>query len=409
MTTSVPDGRTDHAGTRVLVVGAGIGGLTTAIALRQAGFDVRVFEQAHEIRAVGAGLQLSPNAVKVLHGLGLGERLHAVAVKPAALDSRSWDTGELIGSRVAGEAMIAAFGAPYYHIHRADLHAVLMDALGDVPVRLASRCVQLEQDGDGVTVRFADGYQERGDVVVGADGIHSVVREQLFGPESPRFAGLVAWRGVAPTERLAGIDLPRHGHNFWGPGQHFVCYYVSAGRQVNWVGIVTSDAWQHESWSTPGDKQEALAAFRGWHFQVPALIEATDQVFLWALYDRDPLPAWSHGRVTLLGDAAHPMLPFMAQGAAQSIEDGYVLTRCLQTFAEVPRALVEYERRRKERTSRLQQQSRDNEHLFHLADPELVRQRNERIRAEPTGTLPAYAWVYGYDVEEAMALPPLAR
>ena len=228
MTTSPPDGSVDPARTRVLIIGAGIGGLTAALALRRVDFDVRVFEQAPEIRAVGAGLQLSPNAVKVLHRLGLAEPLREVAVVPRSLDSRSWDTGEVIGSRVAGEAMVAAFGAPYYHIHRADLHAILLGALGDVPVRLASRCVGLEQDADGVTVFFADGHRERGDVLVGADGIHSVVREQLFGPETPRFAGLAAWRGVASAERIAWIKLPPHGHNFWGPGQHFVCYYVSA-------------------------------------------------------------------------------------------------------------------------------------------------------------------------------------
>jgi salicylate hydroxylase len=221
MTTSLPDTRGDPARTRVLVVGAGIGGLTAAIALRRAGFDVRVFEQARELRAVGAGLQLSPNAVKVLHGLGMAEPLRAVAVMPAMLDSRAWDTGEVIGSRVAGEAMVAAFGAPYYHVHRADLHAVLLGALGDVPVRLASRCVGMEQDADGATVRFADGHRERGDVVVGADGIHSAVREQLFGPESPRFAGLVpggvwrrqsgwrgpGWRETATTSGGRGSTL----------------------------------------------------------------------------------------------------------------------------------------------------------------------------------------------------------
>lgn len=388
---------------RVLIVGGGIGGLTAAIALRRAGFDVRVCEQAPEFRPVGAGLQLSPNALKVLHRLGLAEGLRAVAVIPESLDSRSWDTGEVIGSRMAGEAMLAAFSAPYYHVHRADLHALLVGGLGDVSVRLGARCVSVEQGPDGVTAHFADGPPERADVLVGADGIHSVVREQLLGPERPRFAGLTAWRGVAPAEHVAWIDLPRNGHSFWGPGQHFVCYYVSAGRQVNWVGIVTSESWRYESWSTPGDKQEALAAFRGWHFQVPALIEATDQVFLWALYDRDPLPAWTCGRATLLGDAAHPMLPMMAQGAAQSIEDAYVLTRCLQVFPGVEHALGEYERRRKQRASRVQRQSRDNERLFHLADPELVRLRNARIRAEPAGTLPAYTWVYSHDPEEAMA------
>ncbi len=389
---------------RVLIAGGGIGGLTAAIVLRRAGHDVWVYEQASELRAVGAGIQLSPNVVKVLHGLGLAESLAKAAVAPLSVDSRAWDSGDVIGRVTLGDRCLTDYGAPYYHMHRADLHAVLIAALGPEAVVLSARCTGFEQDGDGVSALFEDGRRERGDALIGADGIHSAVRTALFGAEQPHFSGKVAWRGLAPAERVADLGFERRGASFWGPNKNFVCYFVSGGRLINWVGVVPSQSWRHESWSTRGERAEAAVEFSGWHPQVTGLIAATDQPYKWALYDRDPLPAWSHGRVTLLGDAAHPMLPFLAQGAAQSIEDGYVLGRCLDTFDDVPRALTEYEARRKDRATRAQAGSRQAGQTMHLSDPEDRRLRDERIRADPEANMRSYDWLYGHDVESAMSL-----
>jgi salicylate hydroxylase len=389
---------------RVLIAGAGIGGLTAALALRQAGFDAHCYEQASVLREVGAGLALGPNAVRVLHRLGLAEALSAVGVASLSWDFRDWQSGEVLGGVPLGEMAPARWGAPFYNVHRADLHEVLRSALGEQHLTLGARCVAIEQQGPAVSLRFADGRDAAGDLVVGADGIHSMVREYVAGPDQPTLWPQIAWRGLAPgaVGREAGLELRQHV--IWGPSKLFVTYYVSSGRLVNWVGFTPSDGWREESWSARGDRDEALSPFDGWHPQVRALIAGTEAVFKWALFDRSPLQAWTRGRVTLLGDAAHPMLPFMGQGAAQSIEDAAVLARCLAADRSCPeRAIEDYAGRRRERAAALQAASRDAGRNLQVSDPAEVAARNARMRDDAEVPIAMYDWVWGYDVDSAGA------
>jgi salicylate hydroxylase len=384
---------------RILIVGAGIGGLTAALALRQVDFEVEVYEQAAVLREVGAGLALGSNAVRVLERLGLGEALRAVGVASHSLDLRAWDDGAVFARLPLGEAAVARWGAPFYNVHRADLHELLCAALGDAHLTLGARCVGVAQHGGAVTLRFADGRQATGDLVIGADGIHSVVREYVAGPAEPIWWRQIAWRGLAPAAigHAAGVALRQQ--IFMGPDGQFLTYYVADGRLVNWVGFTPSDGWREESWSARGDRDEALALFAGWHPEVRDVIAGTEAIFRWALFDRPPLETWTRGRVTLLGDAAHPMLPFRGQGAAQSIEDGFVLARCLAANRDDPeQAIAGYATRRRERTAALQAASRE------AGDS---RQRSARMRADRAGQVADYDWVWGYDVERC-AVPDWA-
>jgi salicylate hydroxylase len=392
---------------RVLIVGAGIGGLATTLTLRRAGLEVEVFEQASELHEVGAGIQISPNATRILHRLGLGEPMRAVAVRPQAIVFRRWDDGRVIARQPLADECERAFGAPYYHFHRADLLAVLAAAVPNGVVHLGRRCVGLAQRADCADVRFDDGTVVEADVVIGADGIHSTVREAILGPESPRFSGYVAFRGLVPAERLAHRGMPFNMNGWLGPDQHFVHYFVAGGRLINWVGIV-ADQWRIESWTARGEVADALARFGGWHDEVRKIIGSADITNRWALYDRDPLERWSVGRVTLLGDAAHPMLPFMAQGAVQSIEDAAVLAKCLAAADQsgVPAALVRYEGIRKARASRCQEGSRNNGVLYHLPDGEEQRRRDLAFAAAVNGLSSRSGWLYGHDVEAAMESAP---
>jgi salicylate hydroxylase len=390
---------------RILIVGAGIGGLTAALALRQAGFDAHVYEQARALREVGAGVAISPNAVKVLHGLGLTAALRTVGVVSDSMDSRDWQTGALLGRVPLAEAAVERWGAPFYHLHRADLHDALRAALGDQHITLGARCVAVEQPTSTVELRFANDGEATGDLLIGADGIHSVVRDHVAGLDRPIWSRQISWRGLAPAMVGHELGLEVRHHSFWGPRTQFVCFYVSAGRLVNWVGNTQNDDdWHEESWSARGDREEVLRLFAGWHPQVRALIAETDQVFKWALFDRPPLDTWTRRRVALLGDAAHPMLPYMAQGASQSIEDAFVLAGCLAADQDHPqRAIKAYAARRRERTAAVQNASRDASRVVRLTDSEEVQARNARLAESPEAPVARFDWIWSYDVERSMA------
>jgi len=391
----------------VIIIGAGIGGLTAAHTLLRAGFTVQIFEQATELREVGAGIQISPNATRLLHRLGIADQLRQCAVRPVAMVMRRWEDGTILSKQPLADVCEETFGAPYYHFYRPDLLAVLATGLPAGIVQLGHRCVAIMQDEDRVVARFETGVTVRADVLIGADGIHSTVREQLFGPESPRFSGSIAYRGLVPAERLVHLQMERTMTAWLGPAQHFVHYYVgTAGRFVNFVGVVPAKDWRSESWSATGEVADALAAFADWGLQVREIIGAVDVTNRWGLYDREPLAHWSVDRVTLLGDAAHAMLPFMAQGAVQGIEDAFVLAKCLADCGpgDVTTALRRYEEMRKPRASRVQARARQNGVTFHLPDGEQQRVRDAQLAAAGgTNPLLASAWLYGHDVEAEVA------
>ena len=360
------------------ILGGGIGGLAAALALHRAGHEVVVFEQAQRFGRVGADINLTPNAVRALDGLGLGPALRATAARPQFRISRMWDTGEETSRLPMAEEAERKYGAPQLTLHRADLLSALENALPEGTIRLGHKAEQIEQDASGVTIRFAQGPQARVDALVGADGIHSVVRGALHGAESPRFTGVVAFRAVVPAERLAGQPNLDSFTKWWGPNpqSQIVTFPLNLGRDIFIFATVGQDSWRHESWTQPGSVTELRSLYADFHPEARALLDACDEVLKTALWERDPLPFWSKGRVTLLGDAAHPMLPFMAQGACQASEDAVVLARCVAATTTVEAAFTAYQAARQERTATIQLGSRENAWL----------------RAGGNAD-----WVYGYD------------
>lgn len=385
---------------RVLIAGGGIGGLTAALALLRSGIDVEVYEQARELREVGAGVQLAANGTRVLYALGLGDELKALSCEAQGKEIRHWRTGEAWKLFDLGPVSIERYGFPYFTVYRPDLLEVLARAVRRIKadaIRLGSRCVGFSQDDSGVSVQLESG-SARGDALVGADGVHSAVRQGLFGPDRPQFTGVIAWRGIVPMARL-----PRHmarmiGSNWVGPGGHVVHYPLRAGKLMNFVGALERADWRVESWTSRGTTEELAADFRGWHADIQAFIGEIEAPYKWALMVRPPLERWSSGRVTLLGDAAHSMLPFLAQGAVQAIEDGCVLARCLAAYP-VQEALRRYEAARKERTRRAVEGSAANIARFHnpvLADAEEGRRFIEREWATQR-VADRYEWLFRYD------------
>jgi salicylate hydroxylase len=384
----------------VAIIGGGIGGLAATLSLLRAGFDVHVYEQARALSEVGAGVQISPNASRILHRLGLAEALAKMGVKPLAWHQRRWDDGRTLLRTAVAEAMEATFGSPHYQMHRADVLDSLAGALPAERLHVGHRFTALIYRGDHVDVEFENSSRISVEALVGADGIHSAVRRVVFGPENPRFTGCVAYRGLVPADRLAHLDLEVSSVVWMGPGKHFIHYFVQSRHLVNFVAIIDQDTWTRESWTDRGNISDARAAFAGWHSQVRGILEAVDDTFIWALFDRKPMARWSVGRVTLLGDACHAMLPFMAQGAAQAIEDGATLAACLsQAGAQgVPDALRRYEALRLPRASRVQALSAINKTRFHLADGPAQRERDaEMARGTTDWSLGAVAWLYGHD------------
>lgn len=398
------------------MVGAGIGGLTLAAALRRAGgVRCEVYEQTGRLSEVGAGLQLAPNAVRLLHRLGLAGPLRSFGVRPAATEIRRWDGGRLLSRTELGSACEELYGAPYYTVHRAQLHAALLEAAGPDTVRLGRRLTGLRRGDGQVLLRF-DGPAESGggevrtaDVVVGADGIHSAVRAHLA-RDAPVWSGQTVYRGLVTGEALPELVDDPAVRVWMGPGQHCVCYPVSSGRAVSFAATVRPEGPGDpppESWSAPGDPADLLRAYRGWDPAVVRLLRAASDtgVRRWALHDREPLRRWSAGRVTLLGDAAHPMLPFLAQGANQAVEDALSLAVCLTgaDTATVPAALRRYEALRIPRAGAVQRGSRGSTRMMHLEDGEEQRRRDGAMAS--AAALRAMSWLYAHDAEHTALHP----
>jgi salicylate hydroxylase len=352
----------------ILIAGAGIGGLSAALALIRRGFAVRLIEQARELAELGAGVQISANGARALFSLGLEAALERVWSEPIGKEIRLWNTGETWKLFDLGAVSRERYGAPYFMIHRADLHRILLDAVKTAApdcLTLGCRVTGFRQDDRSVTVFCEDGTEIEGPALIGADGVHSRIRNALFGEMPARFTGLLAWRGLVPMERLPERLRRPVGTNWVGPGGHVVHYPVRSGTLMNFVGTTERSDWQVESWTERGSTEEALNDFKGWHEDIATMIRNIVMPFKWALLGREPLSQWTVGRVTLLGDAAHPTLPMMAQGANMAIEDGVVLARSLVAHEEVAAALQAYESARRERTSRLVRAANDNAARFH--------------------------------------------
>ncbi|HEV8678181.1 MAG TPA: FAD-dependent monooxygenase [Stellaceae bacterium] len=383
---------------KIAVIGGGIGGLSAAVALRQAGFAVDVYEQAPELTEIGGGINMGPNAVRVLQKLGLGPGLDRVGIRPIGTHQRRWQDGRTLQKAALNPRCEQLYGAPHMTIHRADLLAVIAAGFPAERVHLGHRLVGLADRGAATEAWFDNGRRITADVLVGADGIHSAVRAALFGAEEPRFAGCVAYRGLVPVERIADLGLELGNQSWVGPGGHFVHYFVSRGRLLNFVGWTEHDTWNREDWTDRATIERALAAFEGWHPQIRRIIAAADTCFIWALFDRDPLPRWSQGRTTLLGDSCHPMYPFMGQGAAQAIEDGAALAAALAAGSDDPAAaLLRYERLRLPRVTRLQEMSRANKIRFHMPDGPAQRARDAEWARVGDRAPDALRWLYAHD------------
>ena len=383
----------------VIIAGAGIGGLTAAACLLQRGFKVRIFEQASALGEVGAGVQSSANAVKVLYALGLRDELEKVAVRPQAFEFRRFDTAELMHCVPLGQAHESTHGAPYYHLHRADLHDVLarkVYALDPDCITLNAKVEGFEESSDGVTLKLADGRNIQGDVLIGADGIKSAIRAQILGETPVSYTGDIAWRAVIPVEQLPADIMARVSTVWCGPKKHAVMYYLRAGAVMNFVGLVEHDQPETESWTQKRPWAELKADFVGWHPTIQTVIDAIDRdsCYRYALNNRPPVANWSTPRVTMLGDAAHPTLPYMASGAVMAIEDSAVLARCLEEgMDDVPAALQRYQRNRLERTARIVNGSTASRALYRIEDEAEMRQAFHDQDLSKART----EWLYSYD------------
>jgi 6-hydroxynicotinate 3-monooxygenase len=370
----------------IAIIGAGMGGLAAAAALRKVGHDVTVYEQTRQFTRLGAGIQIGCNAMHVLRGLELEDRLRSDTFYPRSWNNRDWKTGEVMFDILFGPEAEQAYGAPYLLAHRGDLHAALASAVPPEIVKLGHRLTGIDQTANGVRLTFDNGHVATADAAIGADGVHSLVKTALFGADAPNFTGRIAYRTVFPAERLKGVEV-LNCTKWWGADRHVVIYPVKPDRsEIYFVTSQPEPGFNLESWSTTGDVRVLREAFEAFHPEARAVIDAAPDVHKRPLVDRDPLERWVDGKVALLGDASHPMTPYMAQGAAMAIEDGAILARCLEGVDRdgIEAALRRYEATRKERTAKMQVTSRQNVWGKGVTDVD---------------------WVYGYNAWEAPLAP----
>ncbi|WP_277753896.1 FAD-dependent monooxygenase [Muricoccus nepalensis] len=366
---------------RIAIVGAGLGGIAAALLLRQEGFEATLYEQAPAFARLGAGIHVGPNVMKIMRRLGLEPAMEAMGSHPDYWYSRNWDDGAVLAQIPLGDYARRAYGASYLTVHRGDFHRLMVDAAPAGALRYDKRLVALEDRGPDVALRFADGTEAVADIVIGADGVNSVMREHMLGAEAPRYTGYVGHRAVFPASALARFGMPfDQCVKWWSEDRHMMVYYVTERQdEYYYVTGVPQAEWDMTKAWVPSSQEEMREAFAGYHPMVQALIDACTEITKWPLLERDPLPLWSRGRLVMLGDACHPMKPHMAQGAAMAIEDAAMLARALTVVGaeDHETAFALYRANRIERASRVQKVSHDNTWLRDNEDP---------------------SWVFGYDV-----------
>ena len=387
----------------ILIAGGGIGGMAAALALLARGHDVDVYEQAPELKEFGAGVQISPNGTRALAALGVFEALQKLSCNTAGKEVRLWNTGRSWKLFDLGAEAIERYGYPYVTVFRPDLLQVLVDAVrAQKPdaVHLGKRASAVTQRNGRVTLALDGGETVEGDALIGADGVHSHIRQSLFGGDSPRFFGMIAWRGVIPIARVPQAISRDKATNWIGVGGHVVHYPLRAGTLMNFVGIMERSDWRIESWNTEGTTAECANDHKGWHADVHGLIAAAPRLFKWALMGRDPLPQWTVGRVTLVGDACHPTLPMLAQGAVMALEDAVILGRCFDKYGDVATALARYQDARIAVTTRKVVGANDNALRFH--NPALATESGATAYVDREWSRDAvirrYEWIFAYDV-----------
>lgn len=388
----------------IAIIGGGIAGAAIAAALQRKGFKPHIFERAAEFGEIGAGIQMTPNAVKVLKEIGLEQELEDIGFLPEALVGRNWENARELFRIPLKEDCPKLYGAEFYHVHRADLHRILVSKIGDTEVSFSKVCTGARQEGDKVIAEFDDGTEFECDLLIGADGVRSVIRESLFGDDKPQFTGHMCYRALVPFEEMPDYVTPES--SFWlGPKGHVVTYYVSRGKEVNIVAVKETEEWVEESWNSKSTREEMLADFEGWHDNLIRLFQDATNVYRWGLFDRDPSKTWTKGRITLIGDAAHPMLPFLSQGAAMAIEDAYVLAEAIAALPDnLDSALKQYEEERIPRTRRVQIEARERGKTYHVSSREELEERDrayqEQQKRNPhEGGIKAN-WVYEYNATD---------
>jgi len=374
---------------RIAIVGAGLGGIAAALLLRQEGFDATLYEQAPGFSRLGAGIHVGPNVMKIMRRLGLEPAMEAMGSHPDYWYSRNGADAAILSQIPLGDFARRTYGAAYLTVHRGDFHQLMVDAVPPGALLYDKRLTAIDDRGDEVVLSFADGTRTVADIVIGADGVNSVMREHMLGAEAPRYTGWVAHRAVFPASALARFDMPFDSCvKWWSEDRHMMVYYVTEKQdEYYYVTGVPQAEWDMTKSSMPSSQEEMREAFAGYHPMVQALIDACSDISKWPLLERDPLPLWSRGRMVMLGDACHPMKPHMAQGAAMAIEDAAMLARCLKQVGPTDHetAFALYRANRIERASRVQKVSHDNTWLRTNEDP---------------------AWVFGYDVFEAPLVEP---